>query len=275
MMFDQDLSNSLWAEATRIAVYIQNRCPHAILKGKSPKEVFTGSKPNIGHFRVFDCLVYIHVPKERTKMEPSGKKGIFVGYSESFKAYRIYVPGQRQIEVSRDVIFHEEAVFRKSKELQLESESDPVSPIVESSNSGNQREENIDDHNDHDIPLEPIENLERTLEEPPVKRKPTWFKETLQESEKLATPKGTFRESKRPHRYGGYVALVNNLIDSDPSMFEEANKLEVWRDAMTEEYKLIMKNNVWEIVPRPTNKSVVSSKWIYKIKHIADGSVEK
>ena len=36
-----------------------------------------------------------------------------------------------------------------------------------------------------------------------------------------------------------------------------------------------MKNDVWEVVPRPTGKSVVTSKWLYKIKHVADGSVEK
>ena len=36
-----------------------------------------------------------------------------------------------------------------------------------------------------------------------------------------------------------------------------------------------MKNGVWDIVPKPENKSVVSSKWIYKIKHAANGSIEK
>ena len=44
---------------------------------------------------------------------------------------------------------------------------------------------------------------------------------------------------------------------------------------MIEEYKSIMKNDVWEIVPRPTGKSVVTSRWLYKIKHAADGSVER
>ena len=34
-------------------------------------------------------------------------------------------------------------------------------------------------------------------------------------------------------------------------------------------------NDVWDIVPKPEGKSVVSSKWIYKIKHAADGSIEK
>ena len=36
-----------------------------------------------------------------------------------------------------------------------------------------------------------------------------------------------------------------------------------------------MKINVWEVVPRPEGKSIVSSKWIYKIKHLVHGSVEK
>ena len=36
-----------------------------------------------------------------------------------------------------------------------------------------------------------------------------------------------------------------------------------------------MKNDVWDIVPKPECKSVVSSKWIYKIKHAADGSIKK
>jgi hypothetical protein len=94
MMFDQDLTNSLWEKATSTAVYIQNRCPHATFKDKTPEEVFLGIKPEVGHLRIFGCPVYIHVPKEkRTKMEPSGKKGVFVGYSESSKAYRIYVSG--------------------------------------------------------------------------------------------------------------------------------------------------------------------------------------
>ena len=44
---------------------------------------------------------------------------------------------------------------------------------------------------------------------------------------------------------------------------------------MTEEYQYIMKNDVWDMVPRPEGKSVVTSKWIYKIKHATDGSVEK
>jgi hypothetical protein len=96
----------------------------------------------------------------------------------------------------------------------------------------------------------------------------------VQEAEMIASPKGTFRERKRPHRFGGYVALMTNISDVEPSSIEEVDKLQVWKDSMLEEYMSIIKNNVWDIVSRPKDKSVVSSKWIYKIKHATDGSVE-
>jgi hypothetical protein len=77
----------------------------------------------------------------------------------------------------------------------------------------------------------------------------------VQEEERKTTPKGTFKERKRPHRFGGYVALMNNISDAEPSSFEEEDKLQVWKDSMLEEYRSIIKNNVWDIVPRPKDKS--------------------
>ena len=73
-----------------------------------------GKKPEVSHLKIFDCPVYVHIPKEkRTKLDPSGKKGIFVGYSEKSKAYRIYILGFSQIEINRDVTFDEYAGFTK------------------------------------------------------------------------------------------------------------------------------------------------------------------
>jgi hypothetical protein len=69
-------------------------------------------KPEIGHFRIFGCPIYFHVPKEKiSKIEPSRRKGTFVGYNESSKVYRIYIPSQRQIEINKDVTFEEEIAF--------------------------------------------------------------------------------------------------------------------------------------------------------------------
>jgi len=66
--------------------------------------------------RILGCPIYIHVPKtKRRKLEPSGKKGIFINYSESSEAYRIYALGQRQVEVSKDMAFDENVSYWKYK----------------------------------------------------------------------------------------------------------------------------------------------------------------
>jgi hypothetical protein len=72
----------------------------------------------------------------------------------------------------------------------------------------------------------------------------------VQEAERIVSPKGTFRERKRPHRFAGYVALMFSISYVEPSSFEEADKLQVWKDGMLEEYRSIMNNNVWDIVSR-------------------------
>ena len=55
--------------------------------------MFTEEKPKVSHLNIFGCPVYIHIPKEkRSKLDPLGKKGLFVEYSEQSKSYEIYIP---------------------------------------------------------------------------------------------------------------------------------------------------------------------------------------
>jgi hypothetical protein len=123
LMNDQVLSMYLWGQATMTTIYVQNRSPHHILKDMTPEESFSRKKPNVEHLIIFGCLVYIHIPKDKRKnLEPSGKKGIFVGYNESSKAYKIYIPEQHKVEVSRDVTFNEKMDFNKSIEESIEEE---------------------------------------------------------------------------------------------------------------------------------------------------------
>ena len=106
MLHDKDIPMHLWEEAARTSVYVQNRNPHRVLENKTPEEVFFGKKPEFSHIRIFGYLMYIHIPKEkRKKLDPSGRKGIFVGYFESSKACRIYFPGFKNIDISRDITF--------------------------------------------------------------------------------------------------------------------------------------------------------------------------
>eukprot|EP00253_Pinus_taeda_P005063 PITA_05063 len=220
------------------AIYIQNRSPRRILEDKTREEAFTRLKPRVRHLGIFGCPVYIHVPKDkRKKLEPSGKKGIFVGYSESSKAYRIYVLGQQQ-----------------------EEGSGPSNSLVRP----------VDHEDEPEGPSNPLD----LIVTPEIRKRPAWLRSTLQEAKGHAIPRSTFKESKRPKRDSGYAALITNLIEFEPSTFEAASQ-QVWKDAMLEEYQSIMKNDVSKIVSRPEGKLVVTSKWVYTIKHAMDGSNDK
>ena len=71
------------------------------------------------------------------------------------------------------------------------------------------------------------------------------------------------------------MAFMSKCIVTEPSSFEEATQEPTWVDAMVEEYDSIVRKNVWDIFPRPVGKSMVDLKWIYKVKQVVDGSVEK
>ena len=71
------------------------------------------------------------------------------------------------------------------------------------------------------------------------------------------------------------MALMRKCIVTEPSSFEEAVENPAWVDAMVEDYDSIVRNSAWEIVLRLEGKLVVGLRWIYKVKQVADGSVEK
>jgi hypothetical protein len=71
------------------------------------------------------------------------------------------------------------------------------------------------------------------------------------------------------------MALMRKCILNEPYSFQEPVQDPIWVDAMVEEYDSIVKNSAWEIVPRLVDKSMVGSRWIYKVKQAVDGSVKK
>ena len=98
----------LWVEEKRTVMYVHNHTPYQVLDNKTVEEVFSRKKLEFSHLRIFGFLVYIDIPKEkRTKIDPSGRKGICIGYTDTSKAYQIYFPGFKKIDISRDVTFDE------------------------------------------------------------------------------------------------------------------------------------------------------------------------
>ena len=74
---------------------------------------------------------------------------MFVGYSEQSKAYRIYIPGYLQIELSRDVTFDEDTTFRKSRKYKEVTEDHETPRVMNFFNLVINEEEHI--HEDHDM----------------------------------------------------------------------------------------------------------------------------
>ena len=142
MLLDQDLPMHLWVEASRIVVHVQNHNPHRVLENNTPEESFSGKKPEVSHLRIFNCPVYIHILKEKmTKLDPSGKKGIFVGYFEILKAYRIYFPGFKKIDIIRDVTFDEDSAYNKSRKRFTEYPEELEAPRIQGTTMNNATQE--------------------------------------------------------------------------------------------------------------------------------------
>jgi hypothetical protein len=91
----------------------------------------------------------------------------------------------------------------------------------------------------------------------------------------IGAPISQCRQRQSLDRFVGYMALMRKCIVTEPSSFQEEVQDPTWVDSMIEEYDSIVKKSVWEIVPRPIDKSVVGSRWIYKVKQTTDGSVDK
>jgi hypothetical protein len=221
MIHDQDILMHIWAKATRTTMYVQNKLSHSALGFKTPKDMFSGKMPEVSHLKIFGCLVFVHIPKEkRTKLDPSGKKGIFVGYCEVSKAFIICIPGYHHIEIIRYVSFDEDETLRKSRRCQLEEvyEEEPLAPRVAEPVREVITPPDEEILEDHDI-IESQEPPQMTISH---ERKSAWARELIQDGEKYGAPEGTMRQVKKPNPFSNYMDLMCDLLEKEPTFFEEA-----------------------------------------------------
>ena len=79
----------------------------------------------------------------------------------------------------------------------------------------------------------------------PHKRKHAWVCEIVQGAERYGASEETPRGRKRTRSCSSYVALLCDIIDKEPSNYEEVAERKEWKDAMIEEYQSLVKNDVW------------------------------
>ena len=96
-----------------------------------------------------------------------------------------------------------------------------------------------------------------------------------------ATRRGN-RVRKAPERYGFHVnansAAATVVIPDEPTTYRQATSgddADLWQAAMDDEIQSLKENGTWEEVDPPAGRRIVDSKWVYKIKQKADGSIER
>lgn len=121
------MEKHFWAEAVNTASYnVINRTGKSSMVGKTPYELWFNKKPDLKGFRIFGSTISVHVPKEtRLKWDPKNRIGIFVGYNEEVKGYRVFFLEKDKLEFHRDVIFLPE----KEKGVEMQNKAEPLVQI--------------------------------------------------------------------------------------------------------------------------------------------------
>ena len=283
MLFHAKIPLRFWADAVNTAAYLRNRCPTSVLKGHTPHEIWFGKKPIISHLKVFGCNGYVHIPKEnRKKLDMKSQRCIFLGYADNCYGYRMYNPITKKITVSRDVKFNENDFQNADNEL-IRMESVDVYLNFE-------KDFNM---------IYPAEENEADAEEPNQPEQPAQCMQPVGENENNI--RRSLRERKQPDRYGKWIngdqlifedesndeennendtvlSAVSTLSVQEPKGMREAwtgQNAKEWKKATNAEYNSLLKNETWTLVPLPTKKNVVGSKWVFKHKYGPDGTINR
>lgn len=129
MLSNAGLTRRSWAEAVSIACYLINRRPHTGIHLKTPFEVWSSKHADYSSLRAFGYTVYYHV--NEGKLEPRAKKGVFVGFKDGVKGYRIWSPSKKRVILSRNVVFDENSMFNPTVKSIVVSENGSVEKQVE------------------------------------------------------------------------------------------------------------------------------------------------
>ena len=106
-MFQSHLPKPYWSYAIKHAVYLINRTPFPIIDNKTPFEILHKHNPDFSILKVFGCLSYASTNLPRQKFDVRAKRGVFLGYQTGTKGYLILDLNNKDIFVSRNVLFNE------------------------------------------------------------------------------------------------------------------------------------------------------------------------
>ena len=116
MLAHAKLPKTFWAEALSTTTYVINRSPSMPLDGDTLQKVWTGKEVSYRYLKVFGCLAYVHVAKDRRrKLDPKTRPCIFLRYGDDEFGYRVWDPVDKKVFRSRDIIFMEDKTLAERR----------------------------------------------------------------------------------------------------------------------------------------------------------------
>ena len=276
MMSHGKLPIEFWAESINTAVYLRNRSPTTSLNGITPYECLFGQKPDVSNLRVFGCVAFAHIPeKQRKKLDEKSHKVVFVGYPEGTKGYKLYDPVTRKFIRSRDVVFLE----GKFHNFGTDSSTDLFIDYpqyhdmhVEIPHDQFQENENDNDETGIEPDEENLTDQRPNNQQVGASYEDKFMKEVEQlEGERRRKPPARFDEEC--YVASNLTADVNEPVDIDEAFSGEHSA--DWIKAAKSEFDSLKENRTWDLVPPPEGKNIVGSRWVFKAKRAADGSIQK
>ena len=129
-MHNKDVDKNLWGETVNIACHIVNRLYFKIGTKKTLYELWKGRKLNVKYFRIFGSTCFILKDRENVgKFDTRTNEGIFLGYSSSSKAYRVFNKRTSKVVEIVNVVIDETSTSTTKKEVdQLPKSAFPLAP---------------------------------------------------------------------------------------------------------------------------------------------------
>uniref|UniRef100_A0AAV1TWD3 Reverse transcriptase Ty1/copia-type domain-containing protein n=1 Tax=Peronospora matthiolae TaxID=2874970 RepID=A0AAV1TWD3_9STRA len=273
------------------AIYIKNRLPSPKIDHKTPFEIVYKSKPSVKHMRVFGCRAFILTPREkRLKWDPKACEGMFMGYEEASKAYRVYDIEAGQVVISRDITFDEStfdfSMDRPSDddedaELDLDllaiNEDDVRQTVYKQ--TGKRKSEARPGMSRSARPRTGLEQASAPehVSNRHQKRRSS-APETMSDDEEDASVYDQDDDSTPPTFWRASANAVEATDLAEPVTFQDAINgpdQTHWRNAVKAELKSMHLRGVFRAAKLPRGQGAIGTKWVFKIKRKADGSVEK
>ena len=110
MLHQAGLPLSFWGEALAAFIHVWNRTPTSAVPGKTPWETFYGTKPDVSMLRVWGCVAYVYIQKDKRDWGSLGshmEKCIFIGYPPDYKGWKFYNPVTKKSVISECAQFDE------------------------------------------------------------------------------------------------------------------------------------------------------------------------